>query len=353
MMQYHGNGVEMTCSSTSGPTTRERRALVLVAALCLAESIPVGLWMRSLFDSTPEPAQPRVRAELEPRPTSSTSAAVAPSEASCVASPDLQAEAEALSREYKATKARIRNGSRMLKKEPSGLQLWSTPRGEFWIPQDDGDTLFLILAEQSIGLYDSPRTRIRKGDVVLDVGAHVGLFAREALAAGAGHVIAMEPVPSNLECLRRNLREEIRARRVTIYPKGAWDRDEALPMRAAQMNSGSASFVMERRGSVAVADGNMMPLTTIDKMASRLKVPRIDFVKMDIEGAEERALLGAQNTIKRYRPRIVACIYHRPQDPEVIPAVVRKGAPDYQAEPSRCLDSGSGLKARVAYLAYP
>jgi FkbM family methyltransferase len=46
---------------------------------------------------------------------------------------------------------------------------------------------------------------VRAGDVVLDCGAGIGLFARQALKRGARTVIAIEPVPENLECLRRNL----------------------------------------------------------------------------------------------------------------------------------------------------
>jgi hypothetical protein len=71
-------------------------------------------------------------------------------------------------------------------------------------------------------------------------------------------VIAIEPVPQNLECIRRNFRTEIESGRVVVYPKlvGEW------------------------------------------------KLERVDFIKMDIEGSEPKALLGAQQTITRYKPRL-------------------------------------------------
>jgi hypothetical protein len=44
------------------------------------------------------------------------------------------------------------------------------------------------------------------------------------------------------------------------------------------------------------------PLTTIDKLTAELKLERVDFIKMDIEGAEQRALMGAQQTLEKSPP---------------------------------------------------
>ena len=49
-------------------------------------------------------------------------------------------------------------------------------------------------------------------------------------------MIAIEPVPENLECLRRNLPNDIEAGRVTIYPKGIWDHEDVMPMQISEEN---------------------------------------------------------------------------------------------------------------------
>ena len=87
---------------------------------------------------------------------------------------------------------RIKATSRVVDSDAGlGLERWSTPAGEVWAPRDDSAALFEILAEQGIGIYDAEQVRIKPGDVVLDVGAHIGLFTRRAPDMGAAKVIAI------------------------------------------------------------------------------------------------------------------------------------------------------------------
>jgi hypothetical protein len=51
---------------------------------------------------------------------------------------------------------------------------------------------------------------------------------------------------------------------------------------------------------------------------------------MDIEGAERHALAGAQRLLAAHKPRLAICIYHAPDDPEVVPRVVRNANATYE-----------------------
>ena len=216
------------------------------------------------------------------------------------------------------------------------IQLWDTPRGRYWISKRDADLISFLLAEQERRIYGSGRTGVRKGDVVLDCGAHVGVFSKEALREGAGKVIAIEPSPVNLECLRRNLAEEIAAGRAVVYPKGVWDNETALSFRVSSGNSGHDMVVLE--GEEADLK---IPVTTIDRLVAELGLERVDFIKMDIEGAERHALVGAKRTIARFRPRMALSTYHLPDDPLKIPEHVRSARKDYNIECGPCgLDKG-------------
>ena len=126
-----------------------------------------------------------------------------------------------------ATKDHILAGSRLLQKDPNGLVQWATPFGNYWIVGGNDFFLPFHLAEQEIGIYVHPDAAIRKGDIVVDCGANVGVFTRRALDAGAKLVVAIEPAPDNLECLRRNVADGLAAGRVIIVPKGVWDKEDS------------------------------------------------------------------------------------------------------------------------------
>lgn len=85
--------------------------------------------------------------------------------------------------------------------------------------------------------------------MVLDCGAHIGLYAKDALESGAKLVVAIEPAPKNLECLRRNLSREIADGRVIVSPKGVWDKEDVLVLNEDPENSAADSFIMKAEGN--------------------------------------------------------------------------------------------------------
>lgn len=237
----------------------------------------------------------------------------------------------------------IRGASRLLKQDPAGYEVWDTPQGSWWIAAGESRELFGLLSEQAGQIYGSGELGVRAGDVVLDCGAHVGIYTRQALKAGAAVVVAIEPAPENLECLRRNMADEIRGGRVIVYPKGVWDRDDFLTLTAGRSLSHS---IVERSSDVS----NLLkvPLTTIDKVVAELKLQRVDFMKMDIEGAEMRALSGAQKTLSDYKPRLAIAGYHNLDDPQKLPPVVLQAHPGYRMRCGPCY-SARGIRPEVLF----
>ncbi len=214
-------------------------------------------------------------------------------------------------------------------------KLWFTPDGEFWVPDTSDEIIGTLLAQQHRKIYgDSVSGGVKRGDIVLDCGAHVGTYVKTALDAGAAKVIAIEPSPEALECLRRNFRNEAAAGRVVIYPKGVWDEEKRLVFFANGNGAAGDSFVEEGQGSRRIAD---IPVTTVDKIVRELGLSRVDLIKADIKGAGTRMVKGATTTIARYHPRVVISTEEAPEDPATIHAAMIGISPSYRFRAGPCL----------------
>lgn len=245
-----------------------------------------------------------------------------------------------------AYKDQILNASRLLQTDAQGFELWDTPKGRYWVPAGSRYVLPFNLAEQQRKIYGTGDFGPHSGDITLDCGANIGVTVHEELAAGAKTVVAIEPAPENLECLRRNYPQEIASGRVIIVAKGVWDKEDFLTLRVDPKNSAADSFVIKREGAV---DLERVPLTTIDKLVSDLKLERVDYIKLDIEGAEPKALEGAKATLARFKPRISIASYHEPDHPKVIPEIIRAANPAYQMACGPCAETEYSVRPDVLY----
>jgi FkbM family methyltransferase len=245
-----------------------------------------------------------------------------------------------------AYKDQILNASKLLEQDAQGYELWETPKGRYWVPAGSRYVLPFNLAEQQRKIYGTGEYGPHAGDVTLDCGANVGVTVHEELAAGAKMVVAIEPAPENLECLRRNYAGEIAAGRVVVVPKGVWDKNDFLTLRVDPKNSAADSFVIPLAGATEL---EKVPLTTIDKLVEELKLDRVDYIKLDIEGAEPKALAGARDTLKRFRPRISISAYHVPDHPKLIPEIIRSERPDYQMQCGPCAESEHSVRPDILY----
>jgi len=84
-------------------------------------------------------------------------------------------------------------------------------------------------------------------------------------------------------------------------------------------------------GASIVDNGNYkIKVTAIDKFVERNNLSKVDFIKMDIEGAELKALEGGEGTIKKFKPKLAICVYHRGDDILEIPEYIKSLGSDYK-----------------------
>lgn len=159
--------------------------------------------------------------------------------------------------------------------------------------------------------------KAQEGDYVIDAGGCWGDTALSfAYAVGEkGRVYTFEFVPENLEIMRKNieLNPELKER-VRIVPNALWTSSN-LNMFYSKKGPGSKIITNE---SVNEPDLEVATLS-IDDFVESYNIPRVDFIKMDIEGAELAALKGAKRTINRYKPKLAISVYHSLNDLVSIP----------------------------------
>lgn len=136
------------------------------------------------------------------------------------------------------------------------------------------------------------REVVRAGDTVLDIGANIGyysvLFA--SLVGDAGCVHAFEPHPDNALLLRKNLDLNGFSQRVRVNQAAVADREGTLKLFCSHLNAGDCRIY----GSQKNINAHEVSVLTIDNYLnpSVSSMPKVDFIKMDIQGAEYSALQG-------------------------------------------------------------
>jgi FkbM family methyltransferase len=154
---------------------------------------------------------------------------------------------------------------------------------------------------------------VRKGDVVVDIGANVGYYTTlfADLVGPGGEVHAFEPVPSTFELLSKDIRRFPRHKNVSLNRCALGDQDRDAVIYVPHDDHGQAALVCHRGGSWCDRQSREahVQMMRLDRYAERLA--KIDFVKCDVEGAELLVLRGGESTLRRCRPKIFLEIEER------------------------------------------
>jgi FkbM family methyltransferase len=159
-------------------------------------------------------------------------------------------------------------------------------------------------------------------EVVIDAGGCWGDTALYFAARGAARIFVYEFIPSNIAILRKNLSLNRQyADRISVVEKAVWESSKA---DLSYQDQGPSSRVAE----AGMYSGTTQTLS-IDDLVQEQALTRVDFIKMDVEGAEMAALKGAANTIRGYKPKLAISVYHKRDDLILIPAYIQSLNPEY------------------------
>ena len=154
------------------------------------------------------------------------------------------------------------------------------------------------------------------GDIAIDGGAYDGSTGADFVRQGA-KVYSFEMDADNYrKCLApaekfgftiENLGLSDRENEASYFPNGVGSRKSSVENRVA-----TAHFI------------------DLDTYVEQKNLPRVDYIKFDIEGAELEALRGAAKTIVRWKPKMAICLYHKPEDLWTLPTYIKSLRADYE-----------------------
>ncbi len=158
---------------------------------------------------------------------------------------------------------------------------------------------------------------LRGDESYLDLGAYRGDTIDEFLSYSGGsyqYITALEPDRKTFAKLKAHTKG---MENVRLFRMGIWSEDADLPFESSK-----------GRGSGLREGGQEnLAVTSIDTL---YRIRKLTYCKMDVEGSEYQALIGAERTLRRDRPKLNIAAYHRTEDFFTLPLLIHSIVPEYR-----------------------
>ncbi len=180
-----------------------------------------------------------------------------------------------------------------------------------------GKVEYLFNCQKEKSEIYSEYLKLTNDESFMDLGAYDGDTVREFLQATGGEydkIIAVEADEKNYKKLREKTRDTAR---IKTYNLAVWDKKETL-------------FFEKKKGRNSKLSSAGKVEVQADSVDNILDGEKITVLKMDIEGSEEKALCGAEKTIKTHKPKLYVCAYHRNEDMFRLPIKINELCGDYK-----------------------
>jgi FkbM family methyltransferase len=146
----------------------------------------------------------------------------------------------------------------------------------------------------------------KEGEVFVDIGSHIGKYALKAgkNVGSKGKVVAVEAMPANFIIIKKNVKLN-KMKNIDVFNLAAWNTECSLQFL---IGTTSANSNINRfnygQGMIEVQAG------PVDKLLiGQLKLKRVDWIKIDVEGAEYQVLQGLKETISKFKPKMIIEIW--------------------------------------------
>ncbi|MCD6018670.1 MAG: methyltransferase FkbM family [Bacteroidetes bacterium] len=149
------------------------------------------------------------------------------------------------------------------------------------------------------------RREVKDGDFVIDIGAQLGLMTKifSDLVGNNGKVFAFEPTPETFHYFLETIAINGLSKNVIPYQKAVADRNTSAFFKVSEHSVDASNSLIPFNDDISNEEVKV-DVISIDNFVEANNIPRINFAKIDAEGAEYLVLKGLQRTISRDRPKI-------------------------------------------------
>jgi autotransporter strand-loop-strand O-heptosyltransferase len=155
------------------------------------------------------------------------------------------------------------------------------------LPDNIGNLDYLLDELFNREVYTHEECRIKEGDIVVDIGANVGLFSRYAASKGAKKIYAFEPNPDNFGYLQSNKSDICES-----FIMAVTDREGTVDLFIDSYCGGHSIYEDNNINDSRTGKSISVFCSSIDKLIENGQLDRIDFLKVDTEGAEYEIFNG-------------------------------------------------------------
>jgi FkbM family methyltransferase len=174
-------------------------------------------------------------------------------------------------------------------------------------------------------VYHSELIKSKKNEVVFDLGGFKGdtaIFFADKVGE-KGKVYTFEPIHSNFEMIKMNAKSNNLEDIIVPINKAVSNKDGFMNVISGKQTT-HWSYLTNNDEGISVA------VTTLDNFVSQNSIKKLDFIKMDVEGAECDVLKGASKLLKNKAPKLAIALYHKTSDLFTIPVLIHEINPKYK-----------------------
>jgi FkbM family methyltransferase len=162
----------------------------------------------------------------------------------------------------------------------------------------DSESIKILSPEYESCLWK--HLNLKKGDVFIDVGAHIGKYTITAakIVGKSGLVVSLEPFPANYRTLLENIKMN-KLTNVVALNVAVWDAKCDLKLFIGREHGQHSVKKDSGRGFITVQ------ANTLDNIVSTLGVEKVNVIKIDVEGAEAEVIKGSIRILNKYHPKLI------------------------------------------------